>query len=295
MSEFTYACPVCHQHIKCDITQGGSVMNCPTCFQKIVSPQAPGESERNLVFTGHRYVEKKNTGILTNPVVGKTGAPPAKAKSSLPLVMAVIMTLLVVAGAVVFILKYRASQADQSGTSPTPPVSQPAVVVVTNKPNVKPKVEVPEASDAYWTYSLAGLKIPDSMVSGRIHGQPFVMHHAEFVKGQLSFYGQKGALVWGANIDFSGAAVESLTGKAINITTDAKRAAKVTLLWREHGQQMTTDFNGGYAMRLELDSRIGNDGGKYGPYLQGHVYLCTSDSAKSYLMGRFKAYVAYPQ
>ncbi len=41
MSEFKYACPVCGQHIKCDSSQSGTQMECPTCFQKIVVPQAP--------------------------------------------------------------------------------------------------------------------------------------------------------------------------------------------------------------------------------------------------------------
>ena len=41
MSEFKYACPVCGQHIKCDSSQAGSQMECPTCFQKITVPQAP--------------------------------------------------------------------------------------------------------------------------------------------------------------------------------------------------------------------------------------------------------------
>jgi len=51
MSEFKYACPVCGQHIRCDSSQAGSVMECPTCFQKITVPQAPASEEQKLILT----------------------------------------------------------------------------------------------------------------------------------------------------------------------------------------------------------------------------------------------------
>jgi len=52
MSEFKYACPVCGQHMKCDSSQSGSVMECPTCFQKITVPQAPAEGEQKFILSG---------------------------------------------------------------------------------------------------------------------------------------------------------------------------------------------------------------------------------------------------
>ena len=41
MSEFKFACPVCGQHITAGSSASGSQIVCPTCFQKIVVPQAP--------------------------------------------------------------------------------------------------------------------------------------------------------------------------------------------------------------------------------------------------------------
>ena len=52
MSEFKFACPVCGQHMKCDSSQGGSVMDCPTCFQKITAPQAPASDDQKFILTG---------------------------------------------------------------------------------------------------------------------------------------------------------------------------------------------------------------------------------------------------
>ena len=53
MSEFKYACPVCGQHIKCDSSQSGTTMECPTCFQKIIAPQAPGIGRPEIYHQGH--------------------------------------------------------------------------------------------------------------------------------------------------------------------------------------------------------------------------------------------------
>lgn len=58
MSEFKFACPVCGQHMMCDTSHGGSVMECPTCFQKIVAPQAPAPDAK-FILTGSKYVEPK--------------------------------------------------------------------------------------------------------------------------------------------------------------------------------------------------------------------------------------------
>jgi hypothetical protein len=58
MSEFKFACPVCGQHMMCDTSHGGSVMECPTCFQKIVAPQAPAPDTK-FTLTGSKYVEPK--------------------------------------------------------------------------------------------------------------------------------------------------------------------------------------------------------------------------------------------
>jgi len=59
MSEFKYACPVCGQHMKCDSSQSGSVMECPTCFQKITVPQAPAEGDQKFILAGSKVSPKK--------------------------------------------------------------------------------------------------------------------------------------------------------------------------------------------------------------------------------------------
>jgi DNA-directed RNA polymerase subunit RPC12/RpoP len=58
MSEFKYACPVCGQHMMCDSSQAGTVMECPTCFQKITAPQAPASDDAKFIITGTKVGER---------------------------------------------------------------------------------------------------------------------------------------------------------------------------------------------------------------------------------------------
>jgi regulation of enolase protein 1 (concanavalin A-like superfamily)/DNA-directed RNA polymerase subunit RPC12/RpoP len=92
MSEFKYACPVCGQHIKCDSSQAGSVMECPTCFQKITVPQAPATDDQKFILTGSQVVEKKTSRMLD---AGGMAAP----KKRPSIAGLVIVVLILAAGA----------------------------------------------------------------------------------------------------------------------------------------------------------------------------------------------------
>jgi len=96
MSEFKYACPVCGQHIKCDSSQAGTVMDCPTCFQKITVPQAPASDEQKFILTGSKVTEKRTS------VLAAAGAVvPEKQIPGAAIALAIVL-LLLVAGAGVF-------------------------------------------------------------------------------------------------------------------------------------------------------------------------------------------------
>src|ERR1019366_1239253 len=84
MSEFKYACPVCGQHIKCDSSQAGSVMDCPTCFQKITVPQAPASDDQKFILTGSKVTEKKTSVPAT---AGGVAAPEKKFPAAVVLVL----------------------------------------------------------------------------------------------------------------------------------------------------------------------------------------------------------------
>jgi DNA-directed RNA polymerase subunit RPC12/RpoP len=98
MSEFKYACPVCGQHIKCDSSHSGSVMECPTCFQKITVPQAPATDDPKFILTGTQAGKRR---LPTAPVASGAVTPPAK-NSLVPGIAFVLLLGALVAAAFVF-------------------------------------------------------------------------------------------------------------------------------------------------------------------------------------------------
>ena len=137
MSEFKYACPVCGQHIKCDSSQTGTVMECPTCFQKITVPQAPATADSKLIITGTKVGERPiptasgDSGVATAP------------EKHFPLAAFVVIVLLcaVVAAAFVFKGKIFKSAGDQTGGQTNQITSAP---VEQEAPPPAPPKPVPE-------------------------------------------------------------------------------------------------------------------------------------------------------
>jgi len=62
MKAFKFACPVCGQHINADADTTGSQIECPTCFQKILIPQAPTSQEGNLILSASQVRKPRPTG-----------------------------------------------------------------------------------------------------------------------------------------------------------------------------------------------------------------------------------------
>jgi|GEM_PF-2403862 len=121
MSEFKYACPVCGQHIRCDSSQAGKVMECPTCFQKITVPQAPLSEEQKFIITGTKVGERPVSNIPEY-----RGAAPERNFPVALTVAAVI--LLCAAAAAVYVFRGKIF----NSTAPPAPASQTASVVETN-------------------------------------------------------------------------------------------------------------------------------------------------------------------
>ena len=281
MSEFKYACPVCGQHIKCDSSQAGTQMECPTCFQKIIVPQAP-EGEQTFILTGIKVGGERPLpkALDAGPVA------PARSTSYSGAIVGVII-LLFIAAAVAFVFRgtifksAKSPETTQTGV-PTNAVSQNAP-----KPPKKPAPPLPVAppsNDTNWTLNLKSVAVPADIAAGRIEGHDFVCDHATFAGGTLTLrYGD-----YNFAINFSGAKPEALAGKTINVTTNAASAARINLHWKEGDQSMRETFTNGYAMIL-------NFGGITNNRINGSIYLCTSDDNKSYLAGTFKADIRKPR
>ena len=116
------------------------------------------------------------------------------------------------------------------------------------------------------------------------------MERAGFQNGSLTLReGTRGAVEFGAIINFSGAQPEDLSGKTIDVTTNAEKAAKVTLRYKDDsGTVQKPNFDAGYALRLEFGALANNR-------LPGKIYLCLPDDEKSYLVGTFNADARKPK
>jgi len=281
MSEFKYACPVCGQHIKCDSSQAGSVMECPTCFQKITVPQAPSSEDQKFIITGTKVGERPVPNV---PQDRAAMAPDKK------LPMAALVALLVLvcaAGAAVFVFRGRIFKSS-AAVAPTNQVASAAAPPQVHAKPAPPPLVAPPANDTNWTLNLSAAVIPDSTAAGRIHGQDFIIERAILLNGTLILRaGRGGPLESGVMINFGGAQAEALSGETINISTNASRAAGVTLHWKDGDQFMSGTFIKGYALRLNFGQPAGNR-------LPGKIYLCTPDETKSYIAGTFNADIRRP-
>lgn len=295
MSEFKYACPVCGQHIKCDSSQCGTVMDCPTCFQKIIAPQTASNSDSKIILTGQKITSFASSGqqyssrVPAGQRAGQrisTGAGFAPAPTSVaagksfPVAAILLTTLVLAAGAGVFafrgdIFKSGSSAAGTAGTTGA------QTGVPTSSSDSAPAA--PAGNDTNWTMDLSGVIIPSSPAFGRIHGQDFVCTRATFQKGSLALRAvAHGTFEFGITIDFSGEEPEVMAGKSFNISNNVDRAAKITLRWKENGEVKKAYFQDSYVLRLD-----------FGPLnktrLPGKLYLCTPDDQRSYIMGTFDA------
>jgi DNA-directed RNA polymerase subunit RPC12/RpoP len=283
MSEFKYACPVCGQHIKCDSSQAGTQMECPTCFQKIVVPQAPSE-EQKFILTGSKVGGERP--LPKNPDEGVTAHNPTKSFSG---VAAVIIIFLFIAGAAAFVYHGTIFKkpAPPDGTNPPAIAAQDSAVP--HKPPALPKKQTPSlaappSNDTNWSLNLEGWTIPDSAAAGRIKGQDFICQRATFSGGTLTL--RNGDI--GVTINFGGSAPETLAGKSLNVSTNAAAAARVSLRWKVGAQTMHESFTNGYAMLLNFGSVENNR-------VNGSIYLCTSDDKQSYIAGTFRAEIRKPK
>ena len=280
MSEFKYACPVCGQHIKCDSSQAGTVMDCPTCFQKITVPQAPTSEDQKFILTGSKVTDKP---VFTRGTEGPAAATTSKFPGAL--VALIVLMVLGAAAAVYWVAVIHPKQVAGSGSQATNSTAAKAKP----KPE-KPAPVAPPANDTNWMLALDTNAAPDSPVAGRIHGKDFIVERASFQNGALTIRsGTKGPVEFGAIINFSGAQAEDLTGKTLNITTNAEKAAKVSLRWKDDTVTVEKPgFDSGYAMHLQFGLLVNNR-------LPGKIYLCLPDDEKSYLMGSFTANVSKPK
>ena len=102
MSEFKFACPVCGQHITADSSTSGGQIECPTCFQKIVVPQAPASQDTKFILSASQVGKPRPASVE-----GASQLGPLRASSPRSSILAavVLVLLLGAAGAALFVFR----------------------------------------------------------------------------------------------------------------------------------------------------------------------------------------------
>src|ERR1051325_5584913 len=100
MSEFKFACPICGQHITADSRDSGSQIPCPTCFRKIVVPQAPASSDPKFVLSASE-ANKPRPPLATAPAP-LDPIQKASAVTPVPVALIVLLGLACIAGIALF-------------------------------------------------------------------------------------------------------------------------------------------------------------------------------------------------
>jgi|GEM_PF-1663942 len=133
MAEFKFACPQCGQHIQCDSGYSGAQINCPSCQQAIIVPQAPRIAAAPPAMPppppappGLSTRQSTTVPAAGQRFAGAPGAqPPPKRKSKALKTVLVITACLVVlaglgAGLWFGIPKYKAHKAAVAAKKPNP-------------------------------------------------------------------------------------------------------------------------------------------------------------------------------
>jgi hypothetical protein len=140
------------------------------------------------------------------------------------------------------------------------------------------------ANGSGWTMDVKNAQIPDSPITGQIHGQDFAVKRAIFHAGNIKFTTTKN----GPSVLLLGLGT-NISDNTFEVDPNATgNCPQVEISWREDGQNQTQDFDSGYAMQLKFDPAQGRK-------FHGHIYLCLPDDSKSYIAGAFTASLPRPK
>ncbi|MDW8307938.1 MAG: hypothetical protein RMK20_01040 [Verrucomicrobiales bacterium] len=270
MGEFKFACPVCGQHIKCDAERSGSVVECPTCFQKLRVPEPPKGNGSTLVLTASLANGRRYTPAQTKTQVAVVTRP---ARRTAPVLLLVLLFGAVLAGAA---WMWRDKLFTRSASQTPPPAPAPTF-----------EPPAPALPDPSWTLKLAEAPWLETPVAGRIRGQPFTLHQAR-LRGGLLELRQTGAPELTLAIQFFARRGEDLARQKITIEPARTNAPRATLRVRNpEGRTQSESFTTGYALRLEFgelrDRRV-----------PGKIYFAAPDRAHSWVAGTFEAEIRNP-
>jgi hypothetical protein len=278
MSEFKFACPVCGQHITADSTSAGGQIECPTCFQKIVVPQASGSADTKLILSATQVAKPRPTSADAASQLGPIHRSPARTSW---IAIAALLILLCATGAAIFHFR---DQIFESLRAPAPAatnalLSQPAHPLPLNN-------TYPVPTNISWTLDLTNAPFPETIAAGRIHGSGFLCEKAVLHGGLLTL-NQGDAWPWdlGVALHLLARHGEELSGKTVEIPPDRQRAPRVFLYWKDSQQRSVTEtITNGYFVKVAF-------GRATNAHIPGKIYICLPDEDKSFVAGTFDAQI----
>jgi predicted RNA-binding Zn-ribbon protein involved in translation (DUF1610 family) len=273
MSDFKFACPVCGQHLTADSRISGGQIACPTCFQKIVVPQAPTVPDTKLILSAAQVGKPRPSSLEVAADLGplrhsRPWRGPARA----------LATVLVVAAAGALLWAGRGR-------------------LFHPNPNAHPTQDLAAARSIYpiptnlvWTLDLTDVVIPELPAVGRIHGGGFLCEQVSLQQGKLMLRQGQG---WPPDLRLSVALFArksaDLSGKTVEVNPQrSPPLPKVVMHWQDQqGRAQRQEFTSGYALRLEFGRAAEGR-------LPGRLYLCLPDESRSFVAGTFEAKLDSP-
>jgi DNA-directed RNA polymerase subunit RPC12/RpoP len=289
MSELKFACPVCGQHITADSSTSGGQIECPTCFQKIVVPQAPASGDSKFILSASQVSKPRP---VQNGAASHLG-PLQKSPTSVVVPILLILLLLGGAGAAVFLFRDKifktTSQQAQPATDVPPKHKEPRT----------PRAFHPIPTNFSWRLDLTNAALPEAIAAGNVHGSGFVCEKATLQGGASGGRKPDAALVlqlghaWppdlGVGVLLFAGQGEELSGKTVEVGPErAPPLPRVVLRWKDDQEKPVTQyFNSGYALKLVFGTAAAGR-------IPGKIYLCFPDDAKSFVAGTFEAEIRKP-
>ena len=275
MSEFKFACSVCGQHITADSSTSGGQIECPTCFQKIVVPQAPATEDTKFILSASQVSKPRPSSLAA--AAAAASLPTPAPRSSLPATI-LLLFLLAAAGAALYVFRDRVFKSVRA------PVPVATNTLASAAAPVALNTNYPTPTNIAWTLDLTNIVFPATPAAGSIHGSGFVCEKAVLRGGLLSL-SQGKAWPWdlALALNLFARQGEELSGKTVQIEPERPRAPRVVLRWKDAQQQSATETIGsGYALKVVFGVAANGR-------MPGQIYICLPDAAKSFVAGTFDA------
>jgi len=276
MSECKFACPVCGQHITANSESGGRHIECPTCFQSIVVPQAPASADSKFILSASQVAKPR-------PAAARAGVNSAQPKASvIRRVLSTTALLVALAAAATVTWVFRPKPAIPL----PPPVSLAPLVAALPKP----AIPFPIPTHITWSLDLTNRAFPDAPAAGRLCGRGFSSEKVLIQGGFLSFrQGKRWVPEFTLGVALPIRKGEALSGRAFEFTTNQDSPVpRIFLRWKDQPPtQQKADFQSGFALKLAFGQATNG-------LLPGRIYLCLPDASKSVLAGAFEAEITHP-